>query len=224
VQSPLSRLCDTLGYSFSDEGLLVQSLTHRSAPGSHNERLEFLGDALLNFVIANALYRQFPHVREGELSRMRAKLVCGETLAEMAKSFGIGEYLVLGVGELKSGGFLNESILADSLEAVIAAIYSDSDFLTCEQRVLAWYESRLADDTLPSDTKDAKSQLQEYLQSKQMPLPQYQVKKIEGEAHAQIFHVTCRVEGVDIVMNASGQSRRKAEQLAAEQFLAMIKA
>lgn len=140
----IPRLCRVLGYEFSTLALLDQALTHRSASSKHNERLEFLGDSILSIVISDALYHQFPKATEGDMSRMRATLVCGKMLAEIALEFKLGDYLKLGPGELKSGGFRRESILADTVEAIIGAIYLDSDIETCRQLVLNWYQSRLA--------------------------------------------------------------------------------
>lgn len=160
----LKRLCRTLGYEFTKVELLTQALTHRSAANKHNERLEFLGDSILSIVISDALYHQFPKATEGDLSRMRATLVRGDTLAIIAQEFKLGEYLLLGPGELKSGGHRRESILADAVEAIIGAIYLDSDLECCRKLLLQWYETRLKEIQPGINQKDAKTLLQEHLQ------------------------------------------------------------
>lgn len=217
------RLMRILEYQFKDKSLLQSALTHRSARGQNNERLEFLGDALINFVIAEELYHQFPQAEEGELSRLRAVLVKGQSLAQLAFELGLPDFLRLGPGELKSGGFSRESILADAFEAIVGAIYLDSDFVTCRERVLLWFMSRIKDVHLAIQ-KDAKTRLQEFLQGRRLPLPIYEVLSIEGEAHAQLFHVECRVENLPYSTKSVGASRRKAEQIAAEAFLDLLKA
>ncbi len=219
----LPRLCRTLGYEFSNLDLLKQALTHRSAANKHNERLEFLGDSILSIVISDALYHQFPKATEGDLSRMRATLVRGDTLTLIAKEFKLGDYLNLGPGELKSGGFRRESILADAVEAIIGAIYLDSELETIRGLLLNWYKQRLAEIKPGVNQKDAKTQLQEHLQSFKKPLPEYKVISIEGEAHDQTFTVECRIDGVDEAKIGVGSSRRKAEQLAAAQVLELVK-
>ncbi|MCE9679064.1 ribonuclease III [Shewanella sp. AS1] len=218
----LPRLCRILGHEFNSLKLLEQALTHRSAASQHNERLEFLGDSILSIVISDALYHQFPKATEGDLSRMRATLVCGKMLAEIAKEFTLGDYLKLGPGELKSGGFRRESILADAVEAIIGAIYLDASLDICRELILKWYQSRLA--TIePVNQKDPKTLLQEHLQGFKRPLPEYKVVNISGEAHAQTFTVECRVEQLDEAMVGIASSRRKAEQLAAAKVLEQIK-
>ncbi|MCH1918423.1 ribonuclease III [Shewanella sp. A3A] len=219
----IGRLCRTLGYSFNDESLLLQALTHRSAANNHNERLEFLGDSILSIIISDALYRQFPKATEGDLSRMRASLVRGDTLAKVAKEFQLGDYLTLGPGELKSGGFRRESILADAVEAIIGAIYLDSELETVRGLLLGWYEQRLQEIKPGLSQKDAKTQLQEYLQGDKKPLPEYEVVSVEGEAHNQRFTVECRIEGQANAVTGVGSSRRKAEQQAAAQALELLK-
>ncbi|MCL1073642.1 ribonuclease III [Shewanella dokdonensis] len=219
----LPRLCRTLGYEFKDLALLEQALTHRSAANKHNERLEFLGDSILSVIISDKLFHQFPKVTEGDLSRMRATLVRGDTLAKMAKEFKLGDYLTLGPGELKSGGFRRESILADAVEAIIGAIYLDSDLEVVRGLLLHWYEQRLQMIKPGEGQKDAKTQLQELLQGHKKPLPEYQVLKVEGEAHDQTFTVECRVAELAAVVTGTGSSRRKAEQQAAAQVLELIK-
>lgn len=217
----LHELMRKLNYRFKDLSLLQASLTHRSVRGENNERLEFLGDSLLNFIIASELYRVFTYAKEGDLSRLRATLVKGETLAEIAQEFNLGDFLRLGQGELKSGGFTRKSILADAFEAIIGAIFLDSNFETTRERVLSWFASRIKDIHL-NDQKDSKTRLQEYLQSQRLPLPQYDILSIEGEPHAQLFHIECRVHGLPFVTHSIGASRRKAEQLAAEKFLELL--
>lgn len=214
-----AKLCKKLGYTFHHPALLQAALTHRSVKGKNNERLEFLGDSILNFIIAATLYEKCPHAKEGELSRLRANLVNGEMLAEIAQEFELGEYLQLGPGELKSGGSRRKSILADAFEAIIGAIYLDSDMKHCQERVLAWYQTRLTDFTRFEVTKDPKTRLQEYLQGRKLPLPIYNVISIEGKAHHQHFKVSCEVEGNSHITEGSGSSRRAAEQIAAQAFL-----
>ena len=218
----LERLQTVLGYQYQDAGLLQQALTHRSAYYKHNERLEFLGDSVLGFIISDALFRQFPEVPEGDLSRMRATLVKGLTLAEIAREFELSECLILGPGELKSGGFRRESILADTVEALIGAMYLDSDIEKTRERVLAWYASRLATIEPGIGQKDAKTQLQEWLQGRKQPLPLYQVVEVKGEAHNQEFTIHCVIEGLDHPVEGKGTSRRKAEQEAAQKALEQL--
>ncbi|CAL4320932.1 Ribonuclease 3 [Buchnera aphidicola (Thelaxes suberi)] len=213
------KLQKTLGYTFFHKELLILALTHRSASSHHNERLEFLGDSILSFVIANALYKLFPYVNEGDMSRMRATLVRGNTLAEIANEFDLGEYLHLGQGELKSGGFRRESILANTIEALIGGIFLDSNIRTIEKLILKWYKSRLKKIN-PNDTqKDPKTRLQEHLQSKHLPLPSYLIEQIYGEAHNQIFTIHCQINGINEYSIGIGTSRRKAEQDAAQRAL-----
>ncbi len=219
----LPRLCRILGYQFNNMELLTQALTHRSAANKHNERLEFLGDSILSIVISDALYHQFPKATEGDLSRMRATLVRGDTLAKIAQEFKLGEYLHLGPGELKSGGHRRESILADAVEAIIGAAYLDSDLETSRALLLAWYEVRLKEIQPGVNQKDAKTQLQEHLQGFKKPLPDYQVVKVEGEAHDQTFTVECRISDMSQAVIGVGSSRRKAEQMAAAQVLELLK-
>lgn len=214
-----NRLQRKLGYTFQQQELLLLALTHRSASSKHNERLEFLGDSILSFVIANALYQKFPHIDEGDMSRMRATLVRGHTLAEMAREFNLGECLRLGPGELKSGGSRRESILADTVEALIGGVFLDSDMKRVECLILDWYCSRL-DEISPGDKqKDPKTRLQELLQGHHLPLPSYLVVQVRGEAHDQEFTIHCEVSGLNEPVMGIGSSRRKAEQAAAEQTL-----
>ncbi|AWK43019.1 ribonuclease III [Photorhabdus laumondii subsp. laumondii] len=218
----INRLQRKLGYTFDQYDLLIQALTHRSASSKHNERLEFLGDSILSFVIANALYHRFPRVDEGDMSRMRATLVRGNTLAELAREFELGECLRLGPGELKSGGYRRESILADTVEALIGAIFLDSDIQSIERIILSWYETRLNEISPGDKQKDPKTRLQEYLQGHHLPLPSYLVVMVRGEAHDQEFTIHCQVSGIEQPVKGTGSSRRKAEQAAAEQALKQL--
>ncbi len=218
----INQLAKKLGYTFNDISLLENALRHRSVRGSNNERLEFLGDSIINFVIAEALFERCPHAREGELSRLRAYLVCGETLAELAQEFYLGQYLQLGAGELKSGGAQRKSILADALEAIIAAIYLDSTMEICRQQILRWYELRLLNALQMNNPKDPKSRLQEYLQGKKLPLPAYVILAITGEAHQQSFEISCEIADLKVKTQGSGSSRREAEQQAAQKAIEVL--
>ncbi|KAB0302748.1 ribonuclease III [Vibrio fortis] len=222
MNSPIDKLERKIGYQFKDTDLIHLALTHRSAAGKHNERLEFLGDSILSFVIADDLYHRFPKVNEGDMSRMRATLVRGHTLAELGREFALGDYLKLGPGELKSGGFRRDSILADAVEAIIGAIYLDSDTETIRGIILSWYKTRLEAIQPGVSQKDPKTRLQEFLQGRRNPLPVYTVANIKGEAHNQEFTVECKVAGVDKPVIGKGTSRRKAEQAAAETALEQL--
>ncbi|KZN52497.1 ribonuclease III [Pseudoalteromonas luteoviolacea] len=222
MKKNVTELYKKIGYDFAEQALLEQAMTHRSHKGQHNERLEFLGDSILSFVIADALYHKFPKAREGDLSRMRSTLVRGQTLAEFGVEFGLGDYLRLGPGELKSGGYRRESTLADAVEAIIGAVFLDSDIETCKTLVLKWYQSRLEAISPGHNQKDPKTLLQEYLQARKLPLPAYQVIDTKGQAHNQTFTVECTVQGMDSIISV-GSSRRKAEQKAAEQALKILK-
>lgn len=212
----IARLQKKIGYTFKQSLLLSQALTHRSANVNHNERLEFLGDSILSFVIADTLFTQFPDIDEGDMSRMRATLVRGKTLAELAREFELGECLRLGPGELKSGGYRRDSILADTVEAIIGAIYLDSGIEQAKTIILTWYQKRL-EAIKPGDRqKDPKTRLQEYLQGRHQPLPTYLVTQVKGEAHDQVFTISCQVTGLEDNIIGVGASRRKAEQVAAE--------
>lgn len=222
MTTQLDRLQRAIGYQFNDVDLLVLALTHRSFGGKNNERLEFLGDSILNFIIAESLFSHFEEAREGQLSRLRARLVKGVTLAEIAREFDLGDYLRLGAGELKSGGFRRDSILADALESVIGAIYLDRGFASCREHVLGWFESRLKSLSLNDTTKDSKTRLQEYLQSCQQELPKYEVVAVKGKAHAQVFSVRCSVGGLSETTEGVASSRRLAEQKAARGALKLL--
>jgi len=223
VEPNLPRLCRRLNYNFKSIAYLKQALSHCSFGVNNNERLEFLGDSILSFVIANALFEKFPTRSEGELSRLRAFLVKGEMLAKIAAEINLGDYLYLGPGELKSGGVRRASILTDALEAVFAAVYLDGGFNASQELILHLYESRLNDDQLNDNLKDAKTQLQEYLQSIKKPLPVYTLTKVDGEEHDQIFHITCEVKELNIKTQGKDINRRKAEQRAAIKLLKEIK-
>ncbi|MBV7297795.1 ribonuclease III [Enterovibrio paralichthyis] len=216
MTTPINKLQRRIGYQFSDTAFLSLALTHRSASGNHNERLEFLGDSILSFVVADDLYHRFPSVDEGDMSRMRATLVRGNTLAELGREFELGDVLQLGPGELKSGGFRRDSILADAVEAIIGAIYLDSDLETVRGIILGWYKERLETIQPGANQKDPKTRLQEFLQGRRKPLPAYNVTKVQGEAHNQQFTVECEVAGLERPVVGKGSSRRKAEQAAAE--------
>jgi len=216
MNDKLSSLYHHLGYVFQKQTLITAALSHRSVGNKNNERLEFLGDSALNFIISAELYRRFPTAKEGELSRLRASLVKGETLAQLAKEFSLGDYIRLGPGELKSGGFRRASILADALEAIVGAIYLDAGFVVCEQCVLRWFSERLEASHFAVIGKDPKTQLQEYLQSRHLPLPVYKILAVEGQAHAQTFYVECRVDALQKVTLGVANNRRKAEQIAAK--------
>ena len=218
------KLEATLGHSFADQNLLQQALTHRSAGSRNNERLEFLGDAILGGVIAAELYQRYPQAKEGELSRLRANLVRRESLAEIAQLLELGQYLNLGGGERKSGGHRRDSILSDTLEALIGAIFLDSDFAVCQRSILDLFADRLNSLSDVAFLKDAKTRLQELLQSSHQPLPEYIVTEVTGEAHAQFFKVECVVDGIEIPGRGQGSSRRHAEQDAAEDMLSRLDA
>jgi ribonuclease III len=210
------------GYRFDDDALLVRALTHRSAGSQHYERLEYLGDAALSLVVAEALFRRLPEASEGHLSRLRASLVRRSSLADMARKLGIPARLRLGPGELKSGGFRRDSILADALEAVLGAIYLDGGLEALRPVVVRLYGERL--EALPAHEtlKDPKTLLQERLQAQGLPLPQYRIHAIEGEDHRQQFTVVCQVEGLAVEASGSGGSRRAAEQAAAALMLTRL--
>jgi ribonuclease III len=219
---PLAWVRAELGYEPRDPALFRAALTHRSAPGPNNERLEFLGDAVLNLVVAHHLYSAFPDATEGDLSRLRARVVSGEPLAEVAASLKVGEALQLGSGELKTGGFRRHSILADAFEAVCGALYLDGGLAAAESIIERLFEPRIAALPAPHELKDAKTRLQEYLQSRGLMLPRYRVERVEGEAHAQTFHVSCEVPALRLTAQGRGSSRRRAEQEAAERILGAL--
>lgn len=219
MNATVEPFAQALAHRFNDESLLVQALTHRSYSKNHNETLEFIGDAALGLIIACSLRQRFPTAAEGELSRLRARLVKRDTLAAIAAEHGISDSLLLGSGELASGGRQRSSILADALEAVIGAVHLDGGYSAAESLVNNWFASRLAKLKL-GDSKDAKTRLQELLQARQLPLPNYTVSKTEGEQHQQVFFVICAAAAKH--SEGRGVSRRKAEQDAAHNMLQLL--
>ena len=212
-------LAKSVGHQFKDLRLLDIAVTHRSAGSGNNERLEFLGDAVLGQVVAEWLYRSFPESDEGQLSRLRASLVKREALAGIARELALGDFLRLGSGELKSGGFRRDSILADALEAVFGAVLVDGGFEACRDCIHRLYAQRFENISVVDELKDPKTRLQEYLQSRQLALPEYEMVRVTGKAHNQLFDVECRVAALDLVCMGQGSSRRKAEQAAAVRML-----
>jgi ribonuclease-3 len=219
LRDDLKRLQISLNFEFANPKLLDTALSHRSSGLNNNERSEFLGDSILGFVIADLLFHKFPEADEGQLSRLRASLVKKETLADIARQLSVGSYLKLGAGELRSGGHARDSILADALEAIIAAIYLDSDYQRARLFILELYEIRLQQLTLTKGRKDPKTRLQEWLQSEKMELPVYEVIKSSGPQHKQQFVVSCTITSMKVTTTGKGQSKRKAEQDAAEKML-----
>jgi len=209
-------------HEFRDPALLALALTHRSAAGAHNERLEFLGDAIIGFVIAEFLYSKFPRADEGQLTRTRATLVNRDTLADIARELDLGNAIRLGEGEMKSGGWRRDSILANALEAVVGAIYLDAGTETTRQILLQWYRDRLLRVDPTATRKDAKTRLQEHLQRHHQPLPIYETVNVQGPAHDQHFVVRCQIADPDLAVEATGNSRRQAEQEAARLALAAL--
>jgi ribonuclease-3 len=212
-------LCRQLGYVFAQPALLNRALTHRSFSAEHNERLEFLGDSVLNCVIASHLFDSYAHLPEGDLSRLRSNLVNQQTLFLLAQQLRLGELLKLGEGERKSAGFRRPSILADALEAIFGAVYLDGGFDAARKVVMGLYIPFITQVDILTLGKDFKTLLQELLQARKLPLPKYSVMAIEGEAHAQLFRVECQVEALKILTQGEGSSRRNAEQQAAEAAL-----
>jgi ribonuclease-3 len=206
-------------YRFADPGLLQQALTHRSAGAPHNERLEFLGDGIVNLLVAEVLFQRWPKADEGALTRARAELVREASLAIIARRLELGARLTMGPGEMKSGGHRRDSILADALEAVVAAIYLDSGFEACRTAVLPWFEESLAALPVGKPGKDAKTRLQEWLQARQRPLPSYELVSESGDDHAKTFNVSCTIIDPDLTAEGEGSSRRNAEQAAAAALL-----
>src|SRR3954471_7771107 len=217
--SQADTLTARLGYAPNDRALFVVALTHRSAEGPNNERLEFLGDSVLNLLMSERLYRECPSASEGDLSRLRARLVSEEPLAEVASEMQLGELLSLGSGELKTGGFRRHSILADAFEALCGALFLDGGLDTVRERLVPLFESRIGSLPEPATLKDAKTKLQEHLQANGRSLPVYAVKRTTGEPHAQMFVVSCAVPHVSIETEGEGPSRRRAEQVAAQAAL-----
>ena len=215
-------LQQSLAYTFSDEQLLRQALTHRSAPGGNNERLEFLGDAVLQLVISGLVFENTDNASEGQLSRLRSTLVKDTTLAELAATLGIGDHLILGPGEKKTGGHRRSSILADALEAVFGAVYLDAGLEGAVSVIRTAYGDRLHELAEFADLRDPKSRLQEYLQGRRMGLPEYAVQNVSGKAHQQTFEVICNIPELDVKTYGTGSARRDAEQQAADAMLNKI--
>ncbi len=218
-----AALCKQLGHQFAQPQLLQRALTHRSFSAAHNERLEFLGDSVLNCAIAKYLYDTFPDLPEGDLSRLRSNLVNQQTLATLAQRLNLGDQLLLGEGERKSAGFRRPSILADALEALFGAVLLDAGFAAAEKTVLGLYVPFIAQTDLQTLGKDAKTLLQELLQGRKLALPQYKVVEIKGEAHAQTFVVSCGIAQLGLTTRGEGASRRIAEQVAAEHAYQQIR-
>ncbi|MDD5228915.1 MAG: ribonuclease III [Methylococcales bacterium] len=211
-----------LGLVFNDPQLFIRALTHRSVSANNNERLEFLGDAILGFVIAEQLYNLFPQAPEGVLSRLRASLVNQRSLAELARQHNLGDYLLLGSGELKSGGFRRDSILSDAVEAIIAALFQDQGMAACQKWVAELFAEKLKNSSLNSGQKDPKTRLQELMQAKQLDLPQYELLTASGLAHEQTFKVQCKISLLPTPSIGSGVTRKGAEQSAAEILLELL--
>lgn len=218
----LNKLCQRIEHNFSNIDLLTEALTHRSVGSKNNERLEFLGDSILNFVVAEQLFRKLPDAKEGELSRLRATVVKKESLVEIAKTLDLGNYLSLGSGELKSGGYRRESILADAVEAIIGAVLQDAGYETAKNLILRLCEEKIKQTIVEGPEKDAKTRLQEFLQSRRYRLPDYQVTNISGKAHQQTFSVNCSIKELNLTTQGEGRSRRVAEQKAAQKALESI--
>ncbi len=214
-----TALMAKIDYEFEDDSLLEQALTHRSKNKKNYERLEFLGDSILSFVVSDWLYTRFPKLGEGRLSRMRASIVCKESLAEVARSIALGQYLILGEGEMKSGGFNRDSILSDAVEGIIGAIYIDSDLQRSRNFVEKFFSEKLKLLEPEVAYKDNKSQLQEALQKRGLELPKYSVVETSGEPHKQVFMVMCEISALNKQFRASGTNRKEAEQLAAKKAI-----
>ena len=215
----MEKLQKNIDYHFSDAALLKQALTHRSVNKNNNERLEFLGDSILGCVISHELYHRFPLVDEGQLSRLRSSLVRGQTLAKLAKSINLSETLLLGQGELKSGGFRRESIQADAFEAILGAIFLDSDYVTVSAVILKLYDELLNDASPDDSLKDFKTQLQELLQKKGHSLPIYELIKTKGQDHNAVFYVSCHIKEFNLSVEENAKSIKRAEQACAELIL-----
>ena len=215
----LSNLEKAIDYKFQDQVLLETALTHRSFGHGNNERLEYLGDAALGFIIADAIFQKFPQATEGELTRLRSSLVKGETLAKLGRELDLGDYIKLGPGEMKSGGWRRDSILANTLEAIIGAVYLDTDMEVCRECVISLYQQLLSNISPDTLSKDPKTSLQELLQSRKLELPVYQVLSETGDAHERLFSVECTILELKISVQAEGRSKRLAEQSAAEKAL-----
>lgn len=219
MSNQIESLQQSLTHRFANISLLKQALTHRSAEKINNERFEFLGDSLLGFFVAELLYEQYPDAAEGELSRMRASMVNKPALAAIARNLELGSYLRLGSGEKQSGGAARDSILSDAVEAVIAAIYLDGGIAACKQQVRQWALAQIKSQNTLKESKDAKTQLQELMQARSLQLPNYEVVKVEGEAHDQVFTIACKVAALAEPQHGKGRSKRAAEQMAATKIL-----
>ncbi len=217
------KISAIIGHHFHHEALIIQALTHPSAGPMHNERLEFIGDSIVNLVIGEALYHQHPTQPEGELSRWRAALVQRDTLAEIAKEWKLDDFLILGPGEKKTQGHLRASNLANAVEAIIGAIYLDAGFEKVKEVILNAYEKRLSRPEIANIKKDSKTELQEWLQAKQIPLPNYQLMKTTGQEHESIFHIECLIPQLQLQATGSGSSKKRAEQDAAAKMLQQLK-
>jgi ribonuclease III len=222
LQKAETWLQKALDYQFTDVRLLEQALTHRSATGDNNERLEFLGDAILDLVVSEIVFRAHPLAQEGDLSRLRASIVKDTSLAALAGELGVGEHIILGAGERKTGGHRRESILADAVEAIFGAVYLDAGFETARSVVERAFGNRLRDFPPVEELRDPKTRLQEWLQARQMGLPDYELVEVSGEAHRQRFEVTCKVDGTAAPTRGRATTRRGAEQRAAEQMLVQL--
>ncbi|MCS5589342.1 MAG: ribonuclease III [Candidatus Thioglobus sp.] len=218
----MEKLQKNIDYHFSDAALLKQALTHRSVNKNNNERLEFLGDSILGCVISHELYHRFPLVDEGQLSRLRSSLVRGQTLAKLAKTLNLSETLVLGQGELKSGGFRRESIQADAFEAILGAIFLDSDYATVSAVILKLYDELLNNASPGDSLKDFKTQLQELLQKKGHSLPIYELIKTKGQDHNAVFYVSCHIKEFNLSVEENAKSIKRAEQACAESILVSL--
>lgn len=219
MASNAKQLQDRLQYQFSDPQLLTLALSHRSCGSSNNERLEFLGDAVLGMAISSFLFKRFPDAREGDLSRIRSQIVRAESLAGIARQLDLGPELLLGPGEMKSGGHRRDSILGDTVEALLGAVFLDSGLEAVEICIQNWFKESLGTLTLDSPVKDAKTALQEWLQARGKPLPEYRVVKTQGEDHSRLFTMSCKIDAVAEAAEATASSRRKAEQLVAEELV-----
>ena len=219
MASNAKQLQDRLQYQFSDPQLLNLALSHRSCGSNNNERLEFLGDAVLGMAISSFLFKRFPEAREGDLSRIRSQLVRAESLAEIARELDLGPELLLGPGEMKSGGHRRDSILGDTVEALLGAVFLDQGLVAVEACIQNWFSASLNTLTLDTPVKDAKTALQEWLQARGKPLPEYLVVKTEGEDHSRLFTMSCTIDAVEETAQATASSRRKAEQLVAEKLV-----
>lgn len=222
MRHPEELLAQKLGLQFVDVKRLRSALTHRSAGGINNERLEFLGDAVVGFVIAEALYHRFPEADEGVLSRLRAALVNQTSLAQIARSLDLGDYLILGTGELRSGGFRRDSILSDAFEAIVGAVFTDQGYHVCRELVLRLFATSFERLTVADWKKDPKTQLQELMQAKGLDLPEYHLLSLTGRPHDQSFVVECRIAMPSAPTTGTGSSRKRAEQQAAQQMLRQL--